>query len=341
MSRIELPAADGVQPLEPAQWWYWTGHLSDGARRFGFEACFFAMNGESLLGQGLRTYLETHHGFLAHFGADLLSHTGFQTANIALTNLATGSYESHSLVAPGMAKVMPGQYALDLSFPEGRSARASGGGGRDTVQVDAGTWGLDLVLSNDDLTQPPALHYEGDRHDYAFGGYTYYYSRPNQAASGRLVVDGQACDVSGRAWFDRQYGDLYLATRQGWQWFAMQLNDDTQIMVFQFDQASATSESRGAIMHGSGYTRLGPEDFTVEVLSRWTSPTSGIEYPAKWRVVVGGRRLIVTPTCADQEVRELRPFPTYWEGDCLVTDESGSEVGQAYVELQGFARVAP
>lgn len=339
MNRIELPAADGVLPKEPVQWWYWTGHLTDGARRFGFEACFFAMNGESVLGQHLRTYLETHHGFLARFGVDVLSHVGFQTANIALTDLAAGTYDSHVLAAPGVAKVLPGAYTFDLSFPEGRSAVAAGGGGHDRIQLDAGTWRLDLTLSNDDTTDPPALHYNGERHDYTFGGYTYYYSRPSQAATGRLVVDGQACEVTGRAWFDRQFGDLYEASRQGWQWFAMQLNDDTQIMVFHFDQTSAAAESGGAIMQGGRYTRLGPGDFTVDVLRRWTSPASGIEYPAQWRVVVGERRLVVTPTSADQEVRELRPFPTYWEGDCVVANEGGVEVGQAYVELQGFARV--
>jgi predicted secreted hydrolase len=341
MSRIVLPAADAVQPKEPVQWWYWTGHLDDGARRFGFEACFFAMDAESVLGQRLRTILETHSGFLERFGTDLLSHLGFQMANIALTNLAAGSYDSHVLMAPGVATVIPDRYAFHLSFPHGHSAAAAGGGGRDTIQLDGGTWRLDLELSNDDAAHPPALHYDGERHDYTFGGYTYYYSRPSQAARGQLILDGRPCDVTGRAWFDRQYGDLYEASRQGWQWFAIQLNDDSQIMLFEFDRTGGVAETRGAIMQGGRYTRLGPGDFTVEVLRRWTSPSSGIDYPAQWRLVIGDRRLIVTPTSADQEVRELHPFPTYWEGDCLVAHEGSGDAGQAYVELQGFTRVAP
>jgi predicted secreted hydrolase len=337
MTPVELPAADAVLPEQPVQWWYWTGHLAAGERRFGFEACFFAFNAESLLGQRLRNRLQGQT-FVERIGVDLLSHHGFQMADIALTDRAAGRYEGHVLFALGMPPVMPGRYALELSFPSGR-AEASGGGGIDRLRLDGGNWRLDLELSNDDATTPPARHYEGERHDYTFGGYTYYYSRPNQAATGRLILDGETFDVCGRGWFDRQYGDLNAAVHQGWQWFAIQLTEGTQIMLF--DITGAETETFGALVNGAEYTHLAPDDFSIETLRQWTSPASRIEYPAQWRIVIGSRQFIVTPVIADQELREMDPFPTYWEGDCGVTREDGTEIGQAYVELQGFGRVTP
>jgi predicted secreted hydrolase len=338
MNHVVLPAADGVLPDEPVQWWYWTGHLVAGTRRFGFEACFFAFNAESLLGQRLRDRLQGSSLF-DRIVVDLMSHHGFQMVDIALTDLATGGYDGHVLFALGMPPVMPGQYALQLSFPPGHRAAASGGNGQDKLQLDGGTWTLDLALSTNEATHPPALHYGGTRHDYSFGGYTFYYSRMNQTARGRLTLDGHSFDVSGSAWFDRQYGDLNAAVHEGWQWFAIQLTDDTQIMLF--DLTGAPVETYGALVKGGRYTRLGPDDFSVEVLDHWTSPVSRIRYPSRWRLVIGARRLIVTPTPADQELREMHPFPTYWEGDCLVAEDGGGEVGQAYVELQGFTPVTP
>jgi predicted secreted hydrolase len=338
MNRVVLPDADAVLPAQPVQWWYWTGHLAAGPRRFGFEACFFAFNAESLLVEGVRNRLDRSSGWLERRERDALSHVGFQMVDIALTDVATGRYDAHVLFAHGMPPVVPGGYALDLSFPEEHRASAEGGGGQDRLHLDAGAWMLDLDLSTD-AGHPPALHYDGGRHDYAFGGYTFYYSRPRQTARGRLMLNGETFDLSGTAWFDRQYGDLNEAVHQGWQWFAIQLRDDRQIMLF--DIIGYAIETLGAVMERDRYTRLGPGDFSVEVLRRWTSPVSHTEYPAQWRLVIGAERFIVTPTAADQELREVHPFPTYWEGDCLVTSADGDEVGQAYVELQGFGRVTP
>lgn len=338
MNNILLPNADAMLPGEPVQWWYWTGHLTAGSRHFGFEACFFACSAESLLTQGIRNRLERAVGWLGRHERDALSHLGFQMADVALTDVTSGRFDAHVLFAHGMPPVMPGAYALDLSFPEGRRASASGGGGRDRLHVAGGAWALDLdlVTSPDDA---PALHYGGGRHAYQFGGYTYYYSRPLQAARGQLSLGGETFDVSGTAWFDRQYGDLNAAVHQGWQWFAIQLHDGRQIMLF--DITGCATETYGAVMERERYTRLGPAEFTIEILEWWRSPASDIAYPARWRAVVGVEHFIVAPRVADQELREVHPFPVYWEGACMVMRAGGDEVGLAYVELQGFRPEAP
>src|SRR5512138_1564828 len=111
MNNVTLPADDAVLPEQSVQWWYWTGHLVSGTRRFGFEACFFAFNAESLLGQALRSHLQGHDLF-DRLASDLLSHEGFQMVNIALTDLVTNAYDGHTLFALGVPPVLPDAYNL-------------------------------------------------------------------------------------------------------------------------------------------------------------------------------------------------------------------------------------
>src|SRR5262249_51226485 len=150
--------------------------------------------------------------------------------------------------------------------------------------------------------------------------------------------DAGALAVTGNAWFDRQFGELFWAVRLGWQWFAIQLDDDTQIMLFAFN--GARSEWMGSITGPDGTTRaLTQGDFTVDVTGWWTSPRSGIRYPHGWRLAVPGRTLVVTPLLADQELTGGFFWfgPRYWEGACAV---GGDGTGRAYVELVGFSSAA-
>jgi Predicted secreted hydrolase len=130
-----------------------------------------------------------------------------------------------------------------LSADRHGSISAVGGNGHDRLHSAIGDYILDLDLQ---ATKPPALHYSGDPHPYVFGGYTYYYSRPQMTTTGTLQIAGKTHRVSGTSWFDRQYGELFQAIAQGWQWFAIELADNRQIMLFDFqgDDASVENPAR-------------------------------------------------------------------------------------------------
>jgi predicted secreted hydrolase len=78
-------------------------------------------------------------------------------------------------------------------------------------------------------------------------------------------------------------------------------------------------------------------DFSLEVLDRWQSPDSGVQYPARWRLRVPseGLELTVAPLLADQE---LDVSFRYWEGAVAVegTRRSAPVRGHGYVELTGY-----
>jgi predicted secreted hydrolase len=306
---ISLPAADAYQEGELVQWWYWVGHLTaeDGAR-YAFQLVFFA--------------------------GQLLGCVRGQMAQHALAELDTNQWHDGQLIWPWGPKVLPNRF--ELATPTG-DIMASGGGGQDTLHTDIDGFTLDLTVEQQ---RAPVIHYKGLRHTYAFGGNTYYYSRALMRAQGTLRTPaGQTLAVSGQVWFDRQYGELVQAVLVGWQWFAIQLDDDTEIMLFNFNQQP--EELYGSITGPDGVTHdLHPGDYTTDVFAWWRSPETGHNYPAGWRIgLPGGAQLIVKPQMSDQEMAGcFWVGPRYWEGACDVTDTTSDRKGLAYVELVGFSK---
>jgi predicted secreted hydrolase len=312
--RVTLPEHDAFLPWAGVQWWYWTGHLeSEDGRRFGFETVFFAFRK-----WGWFQAILAHH---------------------ALTDVAAGRfcYGEHTRLFQ-LPRRRPAGFLLVAD--EAHSLVVEGGGGRDRIISDLGDYRLDLEL---EATAAPVILYEGSAHAYACGGYTFYYGRQRLRTRGTLTVGrrGPTLAVRGESWFDRQYGELLPVIREGWKWFAIQLADGRDLMVFQFHQPWHADESFASLTE-SGRTRiLGPQQCKAFPTDEWQSPHTGACYPSGWRVKApeASLDLLVEPCLKDQELRARHSFwpgPQYWEGACTVSRPDGSPAGRAYVELSGY-----
>jgi len=95
--------------------------------------------------------------------------------------------------------------------------------------------------------------------------------------------------------------------------------------------------SSGTFVYRDGnYRHLSNNDFSVNVLARYTSEHTGARYPSEWEVRIPSEKVVarIIPLLEDQEV--LVCYSTgnyYWEGDCKV---EGSAKGRAYVEMTGY-----
>jgi predicted secreted hydrolase len=228
----------------------------------------------------------------------------------------------------------------------------AGSGGRETLAAAlgpaeaAGTtmpkgFGVALTLT---AVQPPVLH-DGDGWvDFgAAGGSYYYYSRPRMSASGTLVVDGVPVAVTGTAWFDHQWGDFIAVGGGGWDWFAVNLDDGTDLTVSLVRSADGTvALVYGTLVRADGTSsHLAGDQIGVKVLGHWTSPRTGATYPSGWHVRISGAGLdlMVTPTLRDQELdTRSTTGVVYWEGSERVSGTSGGRhiAGKGYVELTGY-----
>jgi predicted secreted hydrolase len=132
----------------------------------------------------------------------------------------------------------------------------------------------------------------------------------------------------------------------GWDWFSLQLSDQTEIMVYLLRKQGGelNSASSGTFIDKSGKPRhLTKDDFRIDILDSWKSPRSKAVYPARWRLMIFplSLELTITPTLSDQEMQtQASTGVTYWEGSVSVNGSAGKQPlkGVGYVELTGYAK---
>jgi predicted secreted hydrolase len=200
---------------------------------------------------------------------------------------------------------------------------------------------LDLMLTE---TRPPVLHGDGglSQKGPEAGNASYYYSLIGQRAAGAVTVGGQRFDVTGQAWKDHEWSTSALSDGAvGWDWISLQMDDGGALMLFEIRRADGTREplSAGTYIAPDGtLTHLAAGDWTLDVTDTWTSPTSGGEYPAGWRIAVPavGLELTGRPQMANQE---LNVSTVYWEGAVAFegTRDGAPVSAEGYIELTGYA----
>jgi predicted secreted hydrolase len=331
---LAFPADHGPHPDFRTEWWYFTGNLATPeGRRFGFQLTFF----RSALAPRMETRgsaWATRQAWLAHFTvSDVDGDDGGRFH----------SFERWSRGAVGLAGVETAPFRV---WVEDWSAAAEQRGEVFPARLRAaqGDVALDLRLSQG---KPPVL--QGDRglsrKSSEPGNASFYYSLTRMPASGTLRVGPETFSVEGDAWMDREWSTSSLGAGQvGWDWFALQLADGTDLMLYQLRHADGRPDpaGSGSLVAPDGTSRTLPFGaFSLGVLDHWQSPRSGARYPAGWRVRVPSEDLdlTVTPLLADQE---LDVSFRYWEGAVAVEGtRQGTPVdGQGYVELTGYAESA-
>jgi RND superfamily putative drug exporter len=350
---IVLPRDDAPH-ARLTEWWYYTGHLqTDAGRRFGFEAVIFrAERGSAPVTWASHLALTDEQGrrFLvaqrAAIGAQVDAEAIARLGSIGGTLKTPGMF-GLAMPAPGEASWIP---TPDGGLSSGPGAWTfAGGGGLDSLAAtltDAeaakagGSFGLVLDLQ----TRRPAVLEDVDGWvDFGPAGGSYYYSRPRMSVAGRLKLDGQDLAVHGEAWFDHQWGDFISVGGGGWDWFAVNLADGTDLTLSLVRDADGSLPLvYGTLVDASGQaTHLDRTAFAVKALGSWTSPATGATYPSGWHVDIPSARLAIdlTPTLPNQEL-DTRPTTgvVYWEGSQVVrATRAGSAVGgEAYVELTGY-----
>ena len=342
---VVLPRDDGPHD-RLTEWWYYTGHLraTDGSR-YGFEYVIFRAE-------------------RGRFPVSWVSH-------LALTD-ETGKrfvYSQRLEIGPQVDRSprypdgTPTGFDLALNGADpsnastfGRAAwTMTGSGGTDRLAAMLapdeavlagipGGLGLDLRLT---ATKPPALHDRGGWIDFGPAGGSYYYSRTAMRAMGSLTVDGTKLAVEGQAWFDHQWGDFVSVGGGGWDWFAVNLADGTDLTLSLVREADGTYPLiYGTVVAADGTVRhLDRDAFAVTVTDHWTSPKTGANYPAGWTIRIPGEQLSIElrPTIAGQELdTRATTGVVYWEGSQVVrATRAGKPLGgEAYVELTGYAATA-
>jgi predicted secreted hydrolase len=306
---VVLPRDDASHPVS-AEWWYYNGHLTaeDGGR-YGFHLVFF----EVVPSVGVP---------VVHIG------------HFAVTDHQRGSYTTAQEMQP--RRFDPSEQGFRAVAGKWS---ATGAGGDDTLAASAGDYSMRLRLSTD---KPAILH--DDDGLLQVPGYedSFYYSRTRMRGAGILVDGGRELRVDAQAWMDHQWG-AFVSVDIGWDWFSLQLEDDTDLMLTVVrDATGAVVKKYGTLVAKDGtVTGLGPTEFAVEATGSWTSPRTGAVYPSGWNVSVpaAGVSLDVVPVVRDSELDSRSTTQNYyWEGQVSAQGRKDGEPMAAlgFVELTGY-----
>ncbi len=325
---ISFPDDFGPHPDYLTEWWYYTGNLDapDG-RHFGYQLTFFrrALVPPQQRPGDRASDWATDQLYLAHFTVTDVSGNSFQFE------------ERYTRGAAGLSGATARPYRVWL---EDWSVESSG---PNLYRLTAAQDGLRLDLILEDLKGPILQGQDGySPKGPQPGNASYYISQTRLAASGTLTIRGTAITVEGLSWMDHEYSTSALGPDQvGWDWFSVQLNDQTELMLFQLRKENGEIDpfSSGTVVYPDGSTRsLSMNDFEIIVLDQWSSPHSGAEYPGRWRIEIPseGISLDLEPFIPDQE---LRVFFTYWEGAVRISgsNDGAPVTGAGYVEMTGYA----
>jgi predicted secreted hydrolase len=321
-----FPRDHGSHPSYRTEWWYYTGHLrTESGRRYGFEVTFFRVG-------------VTPPGTERVSQWDLQQ---FMPAHFAITDVAEKSfryYEKLNRGSPFMAGAAEGR--LDV-FNEGWRAFTNRDGSWRLVAAQ-GKDSIDLTLRP---AKSPAVHGENGVSVKAQGaGFaSHYYSMTRLVAEG--TVNGAR--ARGQAWMDHEFGSAQLReNQQGWDWFSIQLDNDTEVMLYIIRRTDGTPDvtSSGSLITSDGRViHIRRDQMRITPLGRWKSPKSGATYPMGWRIELPPFQIALTlqPLLEQQElITRGSTRVTYWEGAVDVTGSFGGVGvrGEGYVEMTGYDR---
>lgn len=326
----EFPRDHGIHTDFRTEWWYYTGNVSTGdGRPFGYELTIFRNTLAAPGSDVPDSPLSANQLYVGHFAISDIQdeeHDSWERIGRPGLGQASGSAERLAITL--------GPWSVTMADDETMTIRANQDGNA-----------IDFTLTP---VKPLVLHGQDGVHQKSNlpGQASHYITYTRLHTEGEITWQGETFQVSGLSWMDHEFGsDQLSATQAGWDWFALQLDNGSDIMVYGLREkdGSMTPESSGSYVGPDGnHVELKSDEWTKEITGEWRSPHSDAVYPMGWVLTFPGYegRLVVEPTFEDQEMlTEGSTGTTYWEGAVLISGTwRGEQVtGKGYVELVGYA----
>jgi predicted secreted hydrolase len=325
---FSFPRDHGAHPDFKTEWWYYSGHLKAATgESFGYQLTFFRV----ALARPNPAAKSAWAANTIYFG------------HLALTDATQQKFSFHEKAQRGALNLAGADTDRLKVWIDGWQAEIQGDSHH--LKAQAPDFALDLTLTP---LKPSVLHGEAgySKKSATAEVASHYYSITRLATRGQLTLGKKVLEVTGTSWLDREFSSGQMGANQaGWDWFALQLADGTDIMLYLMRLKDGTIDpaSSGTLVDPQGqahHLKLG--DFAIKPAGSWKSPRSGATYPAAWSITLPayGYNLTLTPTLADQELTTGGAARLiYWEGQVNLTGSKNGQplTGQGYVEITGYA----
>jgi predicted secreted hydrolase len=161
---------------------------------------------------------------------------------------------------------------------------------------------------------------------------SYYYSQPNFAVRGGIIIDDKPVEVTGLAWLDREWSSQPLASDQsGWDWLSLHFKGGEKLMLYRMRQTDGNHYGSGKWLAPDGKTKtLASSD--IAMTPQAFTEIEGRKIPTSWRIAIPRLALAIECTPLNARSWMATNFP-YWEGPISF---AGSHAGLGYLEMTGY-----
>lgn len=283
-----------------------------------------------------------------------LQWTQFRIALSAQPPSSNSNWASNQLYMAHSAITTETQHNTEERWSRGQQQLAGVSSLPLTIKLDNWQW-----QSQDEELFPAKLDVAGDSVNYSLrlttsapyqlqgdGGYSvksadasvasYYYSQPFIDVTGQVMLDGKFVKVSGKAWLDREWSSQFLTKQQqGWDWFALRLDDGSNLMLFQLrgdaQEASSNHFYSGRRMYADGRGETITSDEIQMAPTAWHD-IDGKPHPVEWQIRIDSQAINLHISPLNPNAKMPLSIP-YWEGPISI---NGSHNGSGYMELTGY-----
>jgi len=319
------------------EWWYFTGNLEDEkGHSFGYQLTFFRNGLEPVLegaeeAKNLINNWQTKQIYMAHF------------AVTDITNKKFYSFEKFARKSLNQAGARLNPYKI---WVKDWSAQVSSKAKPNEVfplVLRANDKNISLKLKLIPVKPVTLQGLEGlSQKSSGAGNASYYYSISKLLTKGKIQLGGDIYKVKGYSWFDREFSTSSLGdTLIGWDWFALQLSNNVEIMYYRLrDQSNKTDmvHSSGVIIDAEGEKhQFTAQDIIMENTEKYKSSFTNAEYPVSWDMEIPKINLKVKLKPALKEQEHQLSYPYYEGAVQLAGHFADAEVtGKGYMELVGY-----
>jgi predicted secreted hydrolase len=339
--RLRFPADHGPHPRFRSEWWYLTLNLEDSTgAQYGGQFTVFRQALPEVRSEGWTDTLSSASPAAPWAASQVY------LGHLAMTDVAAGRHRFAERFSRGLAPLAGSRaepFAVWLEDWRLESQEDSFLPLRLVAGAEAFAW--DLTLSPG---KPRVLQGEAGYSPKGPGQASHYYSYSRLPVAGTLRQGERTVTVTGTGWLDREWSTSVLSAGQiGWDWFALQLRDGRDLMLFNLRREDCSRDpfDHGVLVHPDGHSEHLPASrFTLTPIEEWSPalgdrwrPVDGCRarsWPLAWRVQVDDEQFMVRAAVSDQR---MLTAVRYWEGLVRVLDAQGeAELGRGYLELTGY-----
>jgi predicted secreted hydrolase len=309
-TELVFPRDHGIHGEQGIEWWYVTANLqTETGKTFGVQWTLF----RTLMPSQIESQWWDNNLYFAHFAMQhQQKHVAFE--RFSRTKQAKITRAPFSAVIDNWQLTSINQAFLPLKLMASQ----------DNYQVE-------LTLSDSPMT----LHGDkGFSQKTQSGHASYYFSYPFLAVKGNLTFAGKTYQVTGNAWYDREWSASLLDKgHRGWDWFSLVDTQSTKkgLMLFCIrGEVQNYDYCRGTRIAADGKaTDIDPEQIRLSVVE--TVRLGQGNYPSKWQLELADSSAIFIESVTKDSRNQLTV--PYWEGRIKVT---GAMEGKGYAELTGY-----